>query len=157
MPETTERDLVTEVEELLAKATPGPWEVLAADDYFVEAPSATFKPSPYVDANMEAPTVCRTVVEVGNQTEDCGEANANLIARSPELLRRLVEEVKQDRDLLRECLSYVLSSAEASRMMDGFDPQEHKEDRLAARLVDAIGDDALRKLLFRKPTGPFKP
>lgn len=44
------------------------------------------------------------------------------------------------RQLLRECLPYVLSAAEAARMMDGFLPQEHSEDKLAARMFEAIGD-----------------
>lgn len=70
---------------LKAEFTPGPWEVVAADDYFVEAPNTEIEPPKYVDNNLIRPAICKTICEVGNQTLDCGEANARLIAAAPDL------------------------------------------------------------------------
>lgn len=78
--EATERDLVEEVEELLAKATPGPWNYSrGARCYHVASADGTFE------------TAC--IMFAGGK--GTSEGNAKLIAATPELLRRLVEEVKR--------------------------------------------------------------
>lgn len=82
--ETTEPDLVTEVEGLLAKVTPGPWGVLPSNNGTL--------------AHVE--TQEGTTAEQGQGFTVCSIPkkrihDANLIAAAPELLRRLVEEVKR--------------------------------------------------------------
>lgn len=79
-----ERDIVLEVEELLAKATPGPWR-LQPKDYII-------------GDEHEDEAVIVGHIELGDTPEEraAGEHNLNLIIRARnDLLRRMVEEVKR--------------------------------------------------------------
>lgn len=110
--ETTERDLVTEVEELLAKATPGPWVWEFVGEFDSEASNAGGFTYQHIRAGYLG--VADTYHASGAQWPDGsvspprdGNAHdANLIAAAPELLRRLVEEVEKlraENAELRKC------------------------------------------------------
>ena len=99
----TEKDLVAEVEELLAKATPGPWRWASAD------PDSRHGVLEYAtgDDALWACDDVRILTDGSARGEyspdiDVMGADADLIARAPDLLRRLVEEVKRLRPLARE-------------------------------------------------------
>lgn len=89
----TNKPTVEEIRKARAKITAPPWVLVAGNDYFVEAPETIVKPPLYVDANMARPAVCKTVVEVSNQSEDCGEADAEFIANAPRYVDLLLSEV----------------------------------------------------------------
>lgn len=73
------------------KHTSTPWEVVAGNDYFITAEGYPKDPSPYVDNNLDDDVL---VAMVGNQTADCGEANARLIVRAVNNHEALVEALK---------------------------------------------------------------
>lgn len=86
-------DRVRAIREREQKATKGPWEVVAADDYYISAEAYPVQDrARYVHDNTD-----KALAMVGNQTEDCGEANSKFIANAradiPYLLS-LVEELK---------------------------------------------------------------
>lgn len=84
-----------------------------------------------------------------------GWENIHMFKQPPNFSPSDFEQLLRLRDLLRQCLPYVLSAAEAAKMMDGFRPREHKEHRLAAAILDAIDDDGIRVALHEAlaPTG----
>lgn len=89
----TERDLVEEVEELLAKATPGPWEI---EPVFISQQSG--------GACHFGEYRFPFQVEDGHSKtypRETADANARLMTRSPELLRRMVERDKRNRQALK--------------------------------------------------------
>lgn len=89
MSNVTTPDLIEEVEALLAKATPGPW---LADRQSVRSPLGY---------------LLQDNVAHGDDTySNFTEADCALIARAPELLRRLVEEVKALRERLARLRKY---------------------------------------------------
>ena len=69
-----------------AKHTPGPWSVMAGDNYEIRSP---LLPREYPHHCKEDSTG-DFVAYVGNHAPDFGEANANLIAAAPELLDALI-------------------------------------------------------------------
>lgn len=99
--ETTERDLVEQVEELLAKATPGRWWFDGYCYIFAKQPDGNCYPM-IADFDSDEAYLTRMrgvgagLVENGQQ-----EANAKLIAAAPELLRRMVERDKRNRQALK--------------------------------------------------------
>lgn len=90
---TTERDLVDEVEGILVKATPEPWEI---EPVFISQQSGgachfgEYR-FPFQVEDGHSKTYPREIAD----------ANARLMTRSPELLRRLKDEVKRDRQALK--------------------------------------------------------
>ena len=70
-----------------AKHTPGPWSVMAGDNYEIRSP---LLPREYPHHCKEDSTG-DFVAYVGNHAPDFGEANANLIATAPDLLRSLID------------------------------------------------------------------
>lgn len=94
MAKPTERDLIEEVEELLAKATPGQWWYDGYCYIFARQPDGNCHPM-IADFDSDEAYLTRMrgvgagLVENGQQ-----EANAQLIAAAPDLLRHLVDENK---------------------------------------------------------------
>lgn len=83
--------------------TPGPWEVVAGDNYRIEAAAIPDKyPHHFPDDDMG-----RMVAMVGNRQPDFGAADAALIAAAPDLLKALRDMVRNHDDIVSdyECLS----------------------------------------------------
>jgi hypothetical protein len=73
------------VAEVEMKHTPGPWRIVPGDDYMVASSAyPSEKVSPVVRDNIGP-----FVALIGNQSGDCGEANAQLIAAAPDMLAAL--------------------------------------------------------------------
>lgn len=85
MPDTTERDLVELVEQLLAKATPGPFDVYPIKTLKGDITGFTW--GKYLSDQRDADHFW--------SSELVPFDDAQLYSRSYELLRRLVEEVKR--------------------------------------------------------------
>lgn len=81
----TRGDAVTHARELLAKATPGPWEVRIRDSGDVEV----------VKDHEHIEWIC----SVGDEAERAAIADAELIAAAPTLLAELADEVNRLRAL----------------------------------------------------------
>lgn len=96
MPNPTEQvDAVEEARELLAKATPRPWEAPRlwddsglVDNVVYHAPQAGER------WKADTPTIC-----VLPHSQQPNRANAELIARAPELLKTLADEVRRLRKI----------------------------------------------------------
>jgi len=73
------------------KHTPTPWIVEAGDDYFITAEGYPKDPPKVVDNNLGEDVL---VALVGNQTSDCGEANARFIVRAVNNHEVLVEALQ---------------------------------------------------------------
>lgn len=98
-----EHDLIEEVEELLAKATPGSWRAVA---YVGKEPRHVAVGRFTEESPIASPDNPNGLVAYADLP-----ANARLIAAAPELLRRLVEEVKAER-LLKVMYGAMRESAE---------------------------------------------
>lgn len=85
--ETTERDLIEQVEELLAKATPGPFDVYPIKT--LDGDIAGFTWGKYLSDQKDADHFW--------SSELVPFDDAQLHSRADELLRRMVEEVKRTR------------------------------------------------------------
>ena len=86
------RDIVKEVRGLLAKATPGPWMRISR--------AANMDEICGVIARGSIANVSRWVSGVTGSLEE-NVANAVLIARAPELIKALADEVERLRGLVR--------------------------------------------------------
>ncbi|PFG17212.1 hypothetical protein ATK74_1775 [Propionicimonas paludicola] len=107
-----QRDLVSEVREALAKATPGPWEASASD-----SGHSKFEMNHYVLAGPVGDTVCdmesHVRVSINEQVaKDEGVADAYLIAHAPEWLAALCDEVERLSDLASERRSEVVRATQ---------------------------------------------
>jgi len=69
------------------KHTPGPWQLVAADDYEIHS-DAVPEAFPH---HCKGDDLGRFVALIGNRADDFGRANARLIAAAPELLEALRE------------------------------------------------------------------
>lgn len=76
--------------------TPGPWEVMAGDNYEIRSP---LLPREYPHHCKEDSTG-DFVAYIGNHAADFGEANARLIAAAPDLLAAL-DRLRQQCNRLR--------------------------------------------------------
>ena len=98
MPDTPERDVVREARELLSKATPGPWGVLPSNNStlaHVETQEGT------TAEQGQGFTVCSIPKKRINDAE--------LIARAPELLAALCDEVERLREENRQLYKQAYS------------------------------------------------
>lgn len=77
------------VDRRIGRHTPGPWEVVAGDDYRIEAAAI---PVAYPHA-FPGDDLGRMVAMVGNRQSDFGKADAALIAAAPDLLAALQKVV----------------------------------------------------------------
>lgn len=76
------------------KHTPGPWRVVAADDYEVHS-NATPTKYPHRDKRDD---LGRFVAIIGNRAPDYGMADACLVAAAPELLAALKDILSADQE-----------------------------------------------------------
>lgn len=100
----TERDLLGEVEELLAKATPGPWAVWDSCSW-----RRIGTRDPFADGNV----ICPVTQRDGHPDLQAKREDLELAAAAPELLRRLVAEVKRlrgDHAAVRESVDRLVNS-----------------------------------------------
>jgi len=69
----------------MTQHTPGPWELVAGDDYYITAESY---PAEFPH-KFKSDDLGSAVAYVGNRPDDFGEANARLIAAAPDMLAAL--------------------------------------------------------------------
>jgi hypothetical protein len=81
----------SEIERQEQGHTPTPWEVQAGDDYFITAVGYPKDVPSVVDNNLDDDVL---VALVGNQTSDCGEANARFVVRAVNSHEALVEALQ---------------------------------------------------------------
>lgn len=98
--ETKQPDLITEVEELLAKATPGPW----SNGSLTNDHPAVF--------GSDGSVAIAEIIGFPLRREAQAQANGSLIAATPDLLRRLAEEVKTLRSRPERGSACIVCSAE---------------------------------------------
>lgn len=77
------------VDVVVGRHTPGPWEVVAGDDYRIEAAAI---PAEYPHL-FPGDDLGRLVAMVGNRQPDFGAADAALISAAPDLLAALQKVV----------------------------------------------------------------
>lgn len=82
---TTNIDAAGPLDRGVGRHTPGPWEVVAGDDYRIEADAIPAK-YPHL---FPGDDLGRMVAMVGNRQPDFGAADAALIAAAPDLLNAL--------------------------------------------------------------------
>ena len=92
---------VERLRELLDKATPGPWTVVAGDNYMIEADSY---PGTYPH-RFPGDDTGPFVAYIGNRSADYGETDAQLIAEMREALPALLHQLAE-----REAEVYLLRS-----------------------------------------------
>lgn len=127
---TTERDLVEEVEELLAKATPGPWAVWDSCSW-----RRIGTRQPYQDGNV----ICPITQSDGHPDLLAKREDLELAAAAPELLRRLVEEVKTRDELIVHM--HVHSGYPNNGYMQMTTPQKELYDTIWNRSVKELDDE----------------
>ena len=90
--------ILDELQALLEKATPGPWNVVAGDDHYIEADSIPAEyPHRFLDDDLG-----RFVALIGNRPEDFGMANAELIAAMHKHLPTLIAAARQLEEVRRD-------------------------------------------------------
>lgn len=88
-----------ELKKLALAATPGPWTVMAGDNYEIRSP---LLPREYPHRCKEDSTG-DFVAYIGNHAPDFGEANAKLIsAATPQTILAMIELLRE----MGECLEY---------------------------------------------------
>lgn len=112
--------------------TPGPWEVIAADDYFVEA-TIIPRERGVVIFNLYENAIC----EVSNSPRDLGEANARLIAAAPDLLSALTEA----RLIIRQWHGMGMSTGDEIDAWNIYDRNAPEMKPINAALALAEGSD----------------
>lgn len=81
------------------KTTPGPWAMEGHDDYVIVADAYPDKPIP-----MAATSNVAGIAEIGNHTEDCGEANgAHIATFDPPTVKRLLAIAEAALDINAMC------------------------------------------------------
>lgn len=116
MPKTTERDLVEEVEELLAKATPGPRTLIRYE---------------HGGGRLYRDGDSRELV-----ADFYSEGDRELYSRTDELLRRMVEEVKalrSDSAKLNQAMGWLSDAADAAYNEDPDNERIHEIFNIVAQ------------------------
>ena len=132
--------ILDELQALLEKATPGPWNVVAGDDHYIEADSIPAEyPHRFLDDDLG-----RFVALIGNRPEDFGMANAELIAAMHKHLPTLIAAARQLEEVRRDAERYRYLRSNMAWERGAFAPgarwlfPRHLEGTLAEQLDQSI-------------------